>query len=659
MRINLPQRVVVNQKILLSVLFYMFALLYLIIAMHLPVSIYTTANHDDAWFVKNAENILRGHWFGNFDHMTLIKGPAYSYFLSLNYIFGLPLTFTTSLLYVIACIVLISGLRRAGLEASLAIGLFALLLFQPALFQTRIIRDNIYYSLTLLSFAGIVYISLEKRAKVKSLYVALLGMSTGFFWITREEGIWIFPGATLLIGYSIIKRFKKKSELFYFLKTLTGFFIWAVLPILASALISYSKYGFFQVVDVKSSAFVNALNALNSVKVGEEVPFVPVPQKKRLAIYDVSPAFKELESFFEGTGKGWMKPGCKVYPHTCGDYVGGWFMWALRDGVSRLGYYSNPKSASEYFNRLTTEINSACKRGELGCTKSLVPYMPKLPHGTFSSIPEKASKAVRLTLYRTDVPINGGPSWLPLARLIEIRDFLGNPRITISKDDKIIKVSGWYYQTNNKWLSLSCDTDGLKSLKELQRQNSPDIAMYFNNSSAVSQRFSFQVKESANCVIQFDGGEYKPLKLSELLNNPTKFLNTNSGVFHLDEIKLTTTIDTFNDWSSIKKYLIKIYKNISIWIFSVGMLSFFATAVMIIFRKSRLDYLTVIATGLWLMYFSRIALVILVDISSFPAINHLYLMPAFPILFAASFVTFSSLLKAIKGSKINNAMKSA
>ncbi|MCU0653458.1 MAG: hypothetical protein MUD10_04325, partial [Candidatus Pacebacteria bacterium] len=170
---------------------------------------------------------------------------------------------------------------------------------------------------------------------------------------------------------------------------------------------------------------------------------------------------------------------------------------------------------------------------------------------------------------------------------------------------------------------------------------------------------SFQVKESANCVIHFDGGEYKSLNLNELLNNQAKFLNTNSGVFHLDEIKLTTTKNSFNDWSSIKNYLIKIYKNITIWIFSVGLFSFFATALMVIFRKSRLDSLAVIATGLWFMFFSRIALVILVDISSFPAINHLYLMPAFPILFAASFATFSSLLKAIKGSKINYAKKSA
>ncbi len=95
---------------------------------------------------------------------------------------------------------------------------------------------------------------------------------------------------------------------------------------------------------------------------------------------------------------------------------------------------------------------------------------------------------------------------------------------------------------------------------------------------------------------------------------------------------------------------------ISIYVFSIGTLLFMTIPFFLIYLKQRPSYLMVIALTLWILYYSRILLVVLVDISSFPAINYLYLLPAFPIWSAASFISitaFFNLFNKTKNTKIN------
>lgn len=636
--------------------YIVFSLFYIALAIYLPVSIYAGAGLDDAWFITNAERISNGDWLGNFNHTTLIKGPAYSYFLYLNHLLGLPITFSIAFLYIVSCVVLVSMLKRAGLGFLLSIILFILMLFLPSLFPVRIIRDNIYYSLTLLTFSGILYIVIKK--KVKILYFAPLGIATGLFWITREEGIWILPGLMLLIIYGFIIRYKERLELISFIKNLAIFLIFATFPTITTSFINYSKYSIFQVVDFKDSEFKAALNALNSVIVGEEVPFVPVSKKKREAIYKVSPAFQELEPYFEDRGKGWISYGCKERAQSCGDYAGGWFMWALREGVGDLGYYSNPQKSSEYFSRLTKEVKSACEKGELTCSSNPISYMPKLTYDSFNLLPKAIFNAIDITLSRNDIRIDGELSTGPFERLMEIKEFLGNPRIIWPKNNDKILVLGWYYQPAGKWISLSCNANEVNYQQEVERQYSADITAHFNDQSAIYQRFAIEVNKYDGCIIKFDNDEYNSIKIRKISNRKKDFLDkeiaTKGGILYIDEVNIISQ-NTPDKATIIKKYLIDIYGNISIFIFAIGLISLFYLLFLFFLKKNRLtslDSLFVIAISLWILYFSRIILVALVDILSFAAVGFLYLMPAFPILFAASFVSFASVINSKKNGGI-------
>ena len=620
------------------------ALLYLYLAMHFPVSIYTGAAHDDAWFITSAEKILSGQWLGVFDQMTLIKGLGYSYFLAFNNLIGFPITLSLALIYLIACLFFVNVLRKAGLEKITAVILFALLIFQPALFPTRIIRDNIYFSCLLISFSGLIYASLFSSQRFSKAIVAISGLCFGLFWVTREEGIWVLPGfiATTLI-FLYIKKYQIENVKETF-KSLLIYILGAAVFPFATSFANYSVYGSFQDVDVKHASFVNAINSLNKVVEEGELQYVPVSKKKREAIYKVSSSFKELEQYFEVAGKHWANHGCAIYKHSCGDYAGGWFMWALRDGVASLGYYKNPAFAENYYNRIASEINLACMNGSLKCTTNVIPFMPSLTKTAIQSIPEKFIEAIDLTVYGTPQNLTGGPSSKPVNRFEAIREFLGNPMV-VPLHTKLL-ASGWYYASRDKWISLNCYNNESRKNISIDRLPSSDIALHFNDKNATHQRFSFEIIDFELCGLAFQDAEISDLNLLNFLKSPQKFMRVPNGVIYFDEVQVVE-LDKVSD-PYIKKFLVNIYSSFSIYLFLLGSLLSIATFLVLIYLKRKLNNLIIISLLLWVLYYSRLAVVVMVDVTSFPAINHLYLLPAFPLWSAASVLGIAAFINMAK-----------
>src|SRR5664280_5946 len=100
----------------LRALFFLFSVAYLVLAMNLPVSIYTDAGHDDALFWGNAYQIVKGNWLGAYSQMTLAKGPGFPLFLAANAVLGIPVTLLIALLYLFACGLIANTLRELGLN---------------------------------------------------------------------------------------------------------------------------------------------------------------------------------------------------------------------------------------------------------------------------------------------------------------------------------------------------------------------------------------------------------------------------------------------------------------------------------------------------------------------------------------------------------------
>jgi hypothetical protein len=95
----------------------------------------------------------------------------------------------------------------------------------------------------------------------------------------------------------------------------------------------------------------------------------------RKQIYQVSPAFRELEPYLEGDlGRDWAVHAGDLV--AAGEIASGWFIWALRDAVDLAGYCNSGAKADAYYRRLAQEVNAACDQGLLACgsaRKTLAP----------------------------------------------------------------------------------------------------------------------------------------------------------------------------------------------------------------------------------------------------------------------------------------------
>lgn len=634
----------------LTPFFFIFSLAYLILAMHLPVSIITGAGHDDALFWGHAYQILKGNWLGSYSQMTLAKGPAFSFFLAMNAVLGIPITLSTALLYLFSCSLISNTLGELGLKKYLVLTSFVIILFHPELYPIRIIRDIIYPALSLIIIAGaikFVFIPLQRHQLIKNLFI--YGSVFGFFWITREEGIWIFPGLLTLL---ILKAFQLKKlnlpihNVFY---RFACFSFIAVIILSLIALINYLNYGKFEVVDFKGKAFSQALKSLNSVDVGPNISHVPVSFYKRQEIYKISPTFSELKDYFEDYGKGWTSFGCEIYSWTCGDYAGGWFAWALRDAVASKGYYQNPERAAEFYTNITKEIKTACNNGIIKCRTNLIPFMPNITMTQLNELPGKTIDALKLAMVQFPVPATGGASWEPLEQLQKISQFLGNPHRTLALSEEKVVLEGWFYSANTDWLILNCSVNGTKTKRDVKRLGSPDIADHFKDLNANFQRFSINIPINENCSISSDSLASFNLPINGLIKGKQKseFEGTENGILYIDQI-LRINNDSIQYLPfKIKILLGSLYKIIIPTFVFGGAISFFIYLIFALTGRAPITDIFIVSTSMWCLFFSRIFILILVDISSFPAINELYMSAAFPILCLAAFLSLQ-LLFSIK-----------
>ena len=607
-------------------LFFVFSVAYLILAMNLPVSIYTGADHDDALFWGNAYQIVKGNWLGAYSQMTLAKGPGFPLFLAANAVLGIPVTLLIALLYLFACGLIANTLRELGLNRYLVLTIFVVILFHPELFPIRIIRDNIYPALSLIIISGVirlVFAPLQQDRRLVS--VVPYGLVFGFFWMTREEGIWIVPGLLILLflkAFQLKKQNLPIKDIFY---RFACFSLIATLFVSLIALINYHNYGKFEVVDFKGKAYSQAVKSLNSVDVGSDLPYVPVSFDKRQEIYKVSPTFSQLKDYFEDKGKGWTSPGsdgCKIYPWTCGDYAGGWFVWALRGAVASKGYYESPVRAAEFYNNITKEIETACDIGLIKCRANPVPFMPNITMTQLKELPGKTVKALKLAMVQLPVPATGGPSWDPLDQLQRTRLFLGSPRTTPAPSEQRIELSGWFYSTNRDWIVLNCSMNGTKIKRDIDRISSPDIAEHFKDPNANFQRFSISVPGDEDCSISTDSLPSNNFPIKALLEKQKSgFKVGENGTLYVDQILQTNNHSAQDLPLKLKNSLANLYKLIIPILVLLGAFTYFMYLIFTLTGRVPITDIFIVSTMMWCLFFSRIVLLVLVDISSFPAIQ--------------------------------------
>ena len=324
-------------------------------------------------------------------------------------------------------------------------------------------------------------------------------------------------------------------------------------------------------------------------------------------------------------------------------------MWALRDAVAINGYYESPMRAAEFYDNITKEIKTACDTGVIKCRSNPIPFMPNITMTQLKELPGKTVHSLKLAMVRFPVPATGGDSWGPLNQLQKTRLFLGNPRTTLAPSEQKINLNGWYYSTNGDWIVLNCSIKGAKIKKNVERISSPDIAEQLKNPNANFQRFSISVSSSENCGISTASSPSTNFPIKALLEKQkTAFTIGSNGTLYVDDILETRNYSTEDLPLKIKNSLVSLYGSVIPFLALFGAFTYFVYLFFIWTGKAAITDIFIVSTMMWCLFFSRILLIVLVDISAFPAISMLYMSAAFPILCLAAFLS----LQLIFGVKI-------
>jgi hypothetical protein len=652
---------------------YVFGLcfVYTLVMVHIPITLYPGAPHDDGLFITLGRSLAEGNWLGSFSQFTLMKGPGYPVFLAINNWLGIPVTFSHALFHCFAITIFVVIIHRFLKSHFISAILFALLLWHPISlsgWMLRVIREKIYYGQTLLVLGTMLWLIFwPTPSRHRRLYAVFTGLILGWFWLTREEGVWIVPALGFMLLVATLRIFRNRWELLRDpinafrdprLRSL-AVVLSIVIGVFAATQITFDSvnwfvYDKFVGVDFKEKNFQRAIAAIDSVRSGGTKAFVSITHAARKRVDAVSPAFASLAPFFDAQRNGWEVHGCAFYPSSCGEIASGWFMWALRDAASSTGHYSSPSAASAFFGQVADEISAACASGKLECEPQLIGDMPPTnwPDVIQRMLPRYID-AFQLLILR-DPPIFLGISVGTEDIMVPAVRFLNYPPYTRPAEipaRDIYTLSGWYYKPNGAWITAEVRTPtGTTVNSRLIRRGSPDIQQGFKDSGASDQRFLFVTRCNDDCLLQLrtPEGDAIQKKLAELQKAPVDF-DFGNGHFHIDssdfQLDPEYTLSPFDRLCGSIRDAIMISYNWVFWpILTIGLIAFLVSA-LLFWKRMIWNICFVMALVCWGLAFERTTLLLLVDSSSFPALFASYLAPAYFMLVSGAVLSIAALLQ--------------
>lgn len=613
----------------------LFVLLKLWLVSDLSVVAIGTAGHDDRLFLNLAVNLLRGEWLGPYNVLTLAKGPFYSLWIAFTFVAGFPLLMAQQVLYALATLFFVIAVRPLFRRLLPLAVLYVVVLFNPMTYTwhcLRVVREGVYPALSIFLLAGAIGIMLrlkDDRARYLSISV-VTGILLSAFWLTREEGIWIVPSLIILLFWSLLKGFKNKN----YLRPLIACglpWLLLLLGLGAVATLNFYQYGIFTTVEFKSRPFLDAYGALTRVKPVDWIPDVPVPRETRVRLYRLSPAFAELEPFLEGEiGRGWVRKYKDEIP-------GGWFMWALRDAVAAAGHAVSGAEAMAFYGRLADEINGACHEGRVDCLASrssmFPPWRSDYNRALFRAVLEGLLYMVNYTEFTAERAQSQGPDKL----LVLFRDLTRSP-VAPSRLESY-EASGWIFSENpSAGIRLVQEGKEGTTVAELTRTASPDVERRFSQEGK-----RFQTAGRA----RFDLSGFDPSGTSLLVRHRGRILARiplngsidrwyENGVhFQLDYLRRTGSLSAQRHLAEIKlnvlRFMGRSYQFAAGWLAAAAVLIYLFSLFQSC-RKKKLSDGFIIATALLGAVAMRIFILSLISVTSFDAIDVLYLAPAYPLM---------------------------
>ncbi len=344
----------------------------------MPLDVHAGATYDDAWAVRAADFISSGQWLGPYDYVTLIKNIGFPLFLAAGSKLGIGYLFPTALLYAFACLYFSAALRPLFKHKWPVFALCLILLCNPVSFATdtyqRVYRNSITAAQVLFVFGSYIGIYIrvkdEQGIQVHKLigWVLVGCVSLSWFWITREDSVWIAPfvaAASVIIIIVLVRSSLRKAVAICLC-------VAVALPVVCTAatsmivrMINQEHYGVSVLAEINEGNFSRMIKDLYAIepKSLPENHRVACPHECLVRAYAASPTLASVKQEVENRFFRW------------GDYVdsdpgdkevnGGEFFWVFRLAANDAGRYVSAPEIDAFYGKIADEIETAFANGSL------------------------------------------------------------------------------------------------------------------------------------------------------------------------------------------------------------------------------------------------------------------------------------------------------
>ncbi|WP_374469900.1 hypothetical protein [Phenylobacterium sp.] len=615
-----------------------------------PVVFFSTAELDDALFIRLGQSLAEGRWLGPYTQSTLVKGMGFPVFLAIANLTGLPFVLALAAFHA-ACASFAAFVVARVLDSRLAgLALLALLLLFPTLYmgdQLRVIRDVFYASLSLALVASAMALA-TGRALPRPAAVALTGVLGAWWWLTREEGVWLVPTLALIALLPLVagaSRAKGWRPALTALAPSAAAALVAVALVAGVGAVNAAVYGRFVINEIKDDAFEGALSALHEVGAPYGRERVPVPAAAREQLYRVSPAFASLRGMDAPASAGWKTVGCDIDRRICGDIGGGWFFWAVRQAAAASGRHDSPDEAAAFYNQLEREVETACDRGQLRCKAWRVPLVPPMQPSQADDVARSAWNTTKVIFFPDGVWTQPLPSDFGAPDAEAQYDFLNRPRYAPSRTPR--QVSGWFVRRGAEWFDITPGV-GVR-LESALRSSSPDLVAHFSDPALGQQRFAL----AADCpngpcpaVLRLADGTSHPVDLNALGPGPHAFGGATLFVDAIGPQPAQPLLKTrFSQaWLDLVIRLSPLFRALAV----LGVAAALVVVALAAIRR-RITPAAILCVALAGAVAARILILALIDALSFPAANNVYALPAVPLLLMLCVVALHGVLTPAAG----------
>jgi hypothetical protein len=350
--------------------------LYLVVIGTLPLEVSPISRHDDDLFVSLASHIAAGEWLGPYGPLTLAKGPLLPVLIGYAMAMGWPVVLALRGLWALCCWLACSlalpikpaWLRWLGLS---------LLLFDPWLLTlpgSRFVRELLFSPLLLLALA-LALAALEEQRRI---YLWAGGLSFGLLLICREGRAGVLAIAGTLIALWLARYWSQPQR--WLAAALAVMLLMA--PVLAVQQLNARAYGAPISNEFEEGAFKTFYGELVSVNLRglPAKPYVPLRREVISSLISLKPN-SELVQVLSQLDPNWMQFGCRQQASMCGEYGGGWFVWALREAMAKVEPSADARGFQAQNQRLIRELKTLCRkpRAGLDCQKRSFGFLPWLP----------------------------------------------------------------------------------------------------------------------------------------------------------------------------------------------------------------------------------------------------------------------------------------